>query len=101
MIFVYITCKDKKEAFKISKMLLDKKLIACANIYPIISMFRWKNKIQNNQEIVLLVKTLENKYKSIKKEVEKIHSYETPCILKIKVKGNNKFEKWVKEEVKK
>ena len=35
MILIYITCKDKEEAKKISKHLLEKKLIACTNMTPI------------------------------------------------------------------
>ena len=49
MAFVYITCKDKKEARKISRFLLEKKLIACANIFPIESMYRWEGKMVDDE----------------------------------------------------
>ena len=98
MILVYITCKDNQEAKKISDHLLNKKLAACTNIFPITSAYWWKGKIENENEIVLLAKTLEKNYNKIKQEVKKIHSYETPCILKIKVEANESYCKWVKEE---
>ena len=44
MTLIYITCKDEEEAVKISKHLLDKRLIACSNMYPIRSMFWWNNR---------------------------------------------------------
>jgi len=99
MALVYITCKDKAEAKKISKYLLEKRLIACSNIFPIESMYWWKNKIVNDNEIVILAKTLNKNYETIKKEVKKLHSYEIPCILKIDAKANEEYMKWVKEEV--
>ena len=80
--------------------MLDKKLIACGNIYPIKSIYRWKNKINGDGEYVLIVKTLEENFDKIKEEVEKIHSYEIPCIIKISVESNEKYFWWVNKEVK-
>jgi len=100
MTLVYITCKDEQEAIKISKQLLIKKLIACSNMHPIRSMFWWESKIQDEKEFVIIAKTIEKKYKKIKEEVLKIHSYDVPCILKIAAEANESFDKWVKEEIK-
>ena len=100
MTLIYITCKDEDEAVKISKHLLNKKLIACSNMHPIRSMYWWDNKIQDEKEFVLIAKTLEKNYENIKEEVIKIHSYEVPCILKIDAEANESYNKWVNEEVK-
>lgn len=100
MILVYITCKDKKEAVKISEHLLKKRMIACSNIFPIQSMYWWNQKIVNDNEVVLLAKTTDKNYEIIKKEVKKLHSYEIPCILKIPSEANKEYEKWVKKETK-
>ena len=99
-VFVYITNPSKSEAKKIAKHLLNKKLVACANIIPIDSLYWWKGKIEKSKEHVLIVKTLERNYEKIKKEVRKIHSYTVPCIAKIKVNTNKKFGKWIREVVK-
>ena len=100
MALVYITCKDEKEAIKISKHLLEKRLIACSNIFPIRSMYWWKGKIQDEKEYAILAKTSDKNYDKIKKEAEKIHSYDVPCILKIGAKANESYDKWVRGEVK-
>ena len=56
--FFYIIASNKKEAEKIAKKLLNKKLIACANIISNVhSYFVWKNKVQNSKEIVICGKT--------------------------------------------
>ena len=45
MIVCYVTCKNKTEAKKISKHLLNKKLVACSNMFPVSSMYWWNKKI--------------------------------------------------------
>ena len=101
MIITYITCKNKAEAEKIANHLLKKKLIACANIFPINSLYKWKGKLQKDKEFVLLAKTQKNKSLSLEKEVRGIHSYEIPCILQINAKANKEFGEWLKNELKK
>ena len=99
MTLVYITCKDEKEAVKISKYLLEKRLIACSNIFPIRSMYLWKGKMRDEKEVVIIAKTIDRNYDKIKKEVSKIHSYDVPCILKIDAEANESYEQWVNKEV--
>jgi periplasmic divalent cation tolerance protein len=98
-IICYITYENKKQAKKIVSHLLDKKLIACANIFPMTSMYKWKGKIVDSKEVVSIVKTKNSNWNKLKKEVEKIHPYETPCIIKMSVSANKDFEDWVKKNV--
>ncbi|MBS3102131.1 divalent-cation tolerance protein CutA [Candidatus Woesearchaeota archaeon] len=100
MTLIYITCKDGEEAARISRQLLKKRLIACANLHPIRSLYWWKGKIEDANEIAITAKTLEKNWKKIKEEVKKLHSYDVPCILKIDAEANESYDKWVKEEVK-
>lgn len=80
--------------------LLKKRLIACANISPIDSLYWWKNKITDEREFVVVAKTLESKFRKAKTEIEKIHSYSVPCIIKIPARANEKYFRWLKAEVK-
>ena len=100
MTLLYITCKDKREAEKIAIHLLKKRLIACANIFPVQSMYWWKGKIVNDAEYAVLAKTNNKNYKKAADEIKKIHSYEIPCILRIEAKANKEYEDWVNREVK-
>ena len=100
MTLAYITCRDEKEARKISLHLLEKKLIACSNMLPINSMYRWNGKIADDKEFLVIAKTTEKKFGLMEKEVEKIHSYEVPCIIKIKCSENKKYRDWVLDSVK-
>ena len=99
MALVYIICKDGKEADKISMHLLKKRLIACANIFPIRSMYRWKNKIVNHNENLIIAKTNNKNFNKVAAEVRKMHSYKIPCILKINAKANKEYEEWANKEM--
>jgi periplasmic divalent cation tolerance protein len=99
IILIYITNPTKEEAVKISSHLLMKKLIACANIFPVDSLYWWKGKIANEKEFVIIAKTSENNFGKVKDEVERIHSYTIPCIIKIKAGANDKYCKCLKGEI--
>ena len=96
----YITASSDKEVEKIADMLLEKRLIACANMFPIKSKYWWKGKIVKSKEVLMFCKTQMSKSQEIIKEVRKIHSYDTPCINFIPVgKGSPDFLKWVDKEL--
>ena len=98
MILAYITCKDLKEAKKISSHLLSRRIIACANIFPVKSMYLWKGKIKGESETVIIAKTQEKNFRKLESEVKKIYSYKIPCILKISADGNREYINWIKRE---
>src|SRR3989338_8098444 len=98
MSFIYATCKNKREAETIAMMLIKKRLIACANIFPIKSLYWWKGTIQRSHEQVIFAKTIKKNFKSIQLEVLKLHSYTVPCISLIDSTANKDFEQWVKKE---
>ena len=99
--FFYITVPNKKEAERIAKKLLDKKLIACANVISNVnSYFVWKNKVQNSKEIIICGKTTSKNQTKIIHAVKSIHSYAVPCIIFFDIKNGNKdFLKWIKRSV--
>ena len=61
-----------EEAKKVSEHLLNKKLIACVNYFPIESAFWWNDKIDKSNEIVSLVKSRKENWDKIKDEVKKV-----------------------------
>ena len=99
--FFYITVSNKKESEQIARKLLDKKLIACANIINNVnSYFVWKNKTQSSKEIIICGKTTSKNQKKIISTVKKIHSYSVPCVIFFDIKhGNRDFLKWIKQSV--
>jgi periplasmic divalent cation tolerance protein len=100
IILIYFTIPAKKEAAKIARHLLNKKLIACVNIFPADSLYKWKGKIAEENEYILIAKTISKNYLKIKNNLEKIHPYSVPCIIKISASANKKYLNWLKGEIK-
>ncbi len=100
MILLYIPCSDEEEAHNIAEALLGDTLIACANIFPVKSLYFWKNELHDDTEVVLLAKTADRMYEKVKKKVLAMHSYECPCVMRIKADVNRDYEQWVERQVK-
>ena len=95
-----LTCADEKEADRISKVLLKKRLVACVKKFPVNSSFWWKGKIDKSDEIVLLLESIEANFKKVEKEVQKLHSYETFVLFSLPVgQTTNDVENWLKKEL--
>ena len=97
-VIIYITHENAKEAQKVISHLLEKKLIACANTFPIKSAYWWQGEIASEDEVVSIVKTSKSNWERVKSEVERIHPYEVPCIIKIDVAANKAYEDWIEAE---
>jgi periplasmic divalent cation tolerance protein len=101
MNILLLTCADKKEAEKISQSLFKKKLIACAKKMPVSSSFLWKGKIDSENEVLLVMESMEAKFKEIEKEVRKLHSYETFVLVSLPVNQvSTGVTEWIKEGLK-
>lgn len=104
ILLIYVTCESVAQAKKIGRYLLEKRLCACVNIFPHTEpLSLWpprSGKIEEGKETVLLIKTLESKYKEVETEVLKLHSYEVPCILAIPIAHvSEKYREWLKGEL--
>lgn len=101
MRIIYITTKNVAEAKRISVQLLEKKLAACINMFPIESMYWEDGEIQENTEFVVLVKTADDNFEKVEKEIIELHSYDTPAIFSWKIdKVNKKYDNWLKGQLK-
>jgi periplasmic divalent cation tolerance protein len=104
MILILTTCEDEAEAKKIGEHLLKRRLCACINILPEMhSMFWWppkKNKLDQAEEAILIIKTEAEKYEQVEEEILKIHSYENPEVAAIPiVRVSQKYDEWLKGEL--
>jgi len=99
-VIAYVTYPDRQTAEQIVSSLLEQRIIACANFFPITSVYWWKGKIENSEETVSLLKTKNENWKLLQWEIQKLHPYETPCVIKMEVEANEDYEKWIQEETK-
>ena len=85
---LYVTTKDVEEARALSRELLARNLIACANIFPTMeSIYRWEGKVQSAAESVLILKTKQDLVERTIAAVEELHSYDVPCVLSLPIEG--------------
>lgn len=97
---LYLACANDEEAAKISRSLLEKKLVFCVKKSPVSSSFLWKGKINSANEVLLIMDSLEENFENVQKEVSKIHSYETFTLVSVPVtKTTEGVKKWIKEEL--
>jgi len=96
-----VTVPNIEEGQKIAKILVETKLAACVNIIQnIFSIYRWKSKIEEDNEHLLLIKTTEENSNKIIQKVKEIHSYTEPECIGLKIeKGSETYLNWIKEVV--
>ncbi len=98
-VIVLSTAPKMAEAKKIGKSLVDARLIACANILPKIrSIYRWQGKVHDEPEVLIVMKSLTSKVPAIKRELKKLHSYDCPELVVVKIAdGLPDYLKWINE----
>ncbi|HET8864433.1 MAG TPA: divalent-cation tolerance protein CutA [Gracilimonas sp.] len=98
---LYVTTSDKKEAQKIGRALVEKKLAACVNILDgMQSIYMWDGEIQEDEECVLLVKTHYSRVQKVTRLIKDMHSYEVPCIISLTItedEGNEEYLNWLEK----
>lgn len=96
---IYVTFANLQEAKKIIKILLEKKLIACANLFDnASSLYLWEGKLETSNEVIGFLKTQKKNFSIISDLITKHHSYDCPCILQLKIiGGNDVYLQWLKD----
>lgn len=96
------TAPNEDIATNISKILLENRVTACVNIVSNVkSNYWWNGSIESSTEILLLIKTTEDKYSQLEDLIRKNHPYEIPEIIAFDIKkGFNKYLNWIEDETK-
>lgn len=95
----YITNASKESASKLGHEAIEKKLAACANIFPVQSIFPWDNEMQSEDECVLILKTIPFLKNDLTTFIISRHPYEVPCIINWNVEVNDNYGDWIKQNV--
>lgn len=100
MVLVYVTINTVDKARELARDLLHKKLVACVNIVPAIeSMYIWDGAIAQDNEVVMIIKTLASRYDELQAAIIAQHPYQVPCILKIAAEADSPFLDFVRRAV--
>ncbi|HEX6970959.1 MAG TPA: divalent-cation tolerance protein CutA [Limnochordia bacterium] len=100
-VLVYITAGSLKEARRIGRHLVERRLAGCANVVPEVhSTYWWEGKLCEETEALLLVKTLRAAIPALMRAVRAVHSDAVPAISVIELQDvNPAYLDWLKAEV--
>jgi periplasmic divalent cation tolerance protein len=100
-IVVYSTCSSTEEARKLARHLIEQRLAACVNVFPHVnSCYRWKGEVQEDAEVLLLIKSRRGLFDRLRKEWERLHSYEVPELIAVPiVDGAQPYLNWMETEL--
>jgi periplasmic divalent cation tolerance protein len=98
-IIVLITASDDVEAARIARALVEARLAGCVNIVKDIrSIYSWQGKIEDENEVLMVVKTRESLFDLLMEKVKELHSYTVPEIVALPIiQGSEDYLKWLKE----
>ena len=97
VIVVVTTVGTEEQALNIAHHLVGEGLAACVNILPgVRSVYRWKGKVNDDEEFLLLVKTVERNFEVVRAAMKELNAYELPEILGFPATfADEAFAKWV------
>ena len=98
---ILTTASAVEEGQSIANTLVEKQLAACVNIIPnISSVYRWEGQIQSESEVLLLIKTTKDLEAKVYREVQKVHSYDTPELITLPItNGSKTYLDWMTNAV--
>jgi len=102
-IWIYVTTSDQEEATEIAQILVEQRLVACANILgSTTAIYWWEGKVERGSEVALIMKTCADLLDQVTEKIKDIHSFDCPCIVALPiVGGNSNFLDWLDEETRK
>jgi periplasmic divalent cation tolerance protein len=100
ILLVLTNLPDRAAAERLAEALIEKRVAACVNILaPCLSVFRWKNDVQHDEEHPMLIKTTAERYPELEAAIHAGHPYELPEIVAVPIeRGLPAYLEWVAAE---
>lgn len=99
---IYVTAPNREAAMALARTLVGERLAACANVLgPITSMYWWDGKLNEDDEVALVLKTRAELVDALTARVRALHPYDCPCVVALPIDGGNPaFLAWIAAETK-
>ena len=97
----FATIGSEEDGRRLARTLVEKGLAACVNIIPAVrSIYRWKGVMEEEQEVLLVIKTGEGHLEALKRAFRESHPYEVPELIVVPVVGGlEAYMEWVRGEL--
>lgn len=94
---VLTTCPDDTVATRLARDLVEAGLAACVSrVGPLHSTYRWQGAIQDEPEVLLVIKTLSTRYPELEMRLKSLHPYDVPEIIALPVvRGSTEYLAWL------
>lgn len=85
----------------IARALIENRVAACVQIIPgVTTTYWWKDKIEYDEEVLLVVKTLHSRFEKIELLLKELHPYDVPELLLLPIRGGSeKYLNWLRSSV--
>jgi len=93
----FVTAASADEATRIAQALVEERLAACVNIVaPIVSVYRWEGRVQQDAEVLLIIKTTDARLPDLIRRVKALHSYQVPEVIALPIAdGSPDYLRWL------
>ncbi len=96
---VFCTVPDQETARRIAQTVVHEGLAACVNLLPgITSVYRWQGQVEESSELLLIIKTRQERYPALEARIRALHPYQVPEIIAHEiVAGSKSYLDWIAE----
>lgn len=98
---VLTTMASLDEAKRMARALVEERVAACVNVVgSVASVYRWRGAVEEASEVLLLIKTRVEKLEALEGAVRRLHSYDVPEFVILKVDGGSAaYLRWLDESL--
>ena len=99
MRLVLVTHPSKEHAERITRGVIDAKLAACVLVTDAKSFYNWEGTLNEDVEVVTILKTSTDKHEMLEKYIETNHDYDVPAIISFQANANQDYGNWLGEQL--
>jgi periplasmic divalent cation tolerance protein len=96
---VLTTEADRERAEALALALLERGLVACASLHPVVSLYRWQGRLERAEEVQLLLKTTPDQLEALRRTLGELHSYDTPEWIHWRASSEGPYGLWLLGQV--
>ena len=94
-----VTHPNKEHAERITRGVIDAKLAACVLVTDVKSFYNWEGKLNQDDEVVTILKTSTDKVTDLEKYIETNHDYDVPAIISFQASANENYGNWLEQQI--
>jgi periplasmic divalent cation tolerance protein len=100
-VVVLVTAPSADVAATIARAVVEERLAACGNVLPAVrSIYRWQGEVQDEAEVLLILKTQRKRFPELRDRILALHPYEVPEVLALPVEaGSDAYLDWIAQSM--